>query len=82
VATSGDASSSRICLPEFQHHIGKCVILPSSYLGGPRDLHQCYLDGMAIAWHFRKIDIFLMMTANPNWPKIKQALLPGQTVID
>jgi hypothetical protein len=34
---------------------------------------------MAIARHFKKIDIFMTMTANPNWPEIKQELLYGQT---
>ena len=53
------------------NQLGQCIILPSSYLGGPRDMHQRYLDGMAIARHFKKIDIFLTMTANPNWQEIK-----------
>jgi hypothetical protein len=64
------------------NQIGQRIILPSSYIGGPRDMHQRYLDGMAIARHFKKIDIFLTMTANPNWPEIKRELLPGQTVAD
>jgi hypothetical protein len=58
------------------------IILPSSYIGGPRDMHQRYLDGMAIAQHFKKIDIFLTMTADPNWPEIKRELLDGQTAFD
>jgi hypothetical protein len=64
------------------NQVGQRIILPSSYLGGPRDMHQRYLDGMTIARHFKKIDIFLTMTANPNWPEIKRELLPGQTVAD
>ncbi|KAF8805154.1 hypothetical protein BYT27DRAFT_7053738, partial [Phlegmacium glaucopus] len=64
------------------NQLGQRIILPSSYLGGPRELHQRYLDGMAIARHFKKIDIFLTMTANPNWPEIKHALFPGQSVPD
>lgn len=62
--------------------LGQRIILPSSYIGGPRDMHQRYLDGMAIARHFKKIDIFLTMTANPSWPEINRALLPGQTAAD
>ncbi len=58
------------------------IILPSSYIGRPCDMHQRYLNGMAIACYFKKIDIFLTMTANPNWPEIVQELLPGQTVAD
>ena len=37
---------------------------------------------MAIARHFKKIDIFLTTTANPHWLEIKRELLPQQTVID
>ena len=62
--------------------LGQCVILPASYWGGPCDMHQRYLDGMAIAWHFKKIDIFLTMTVNPAWPEITRELLPGQTASD
>ena len=64
------------------NQLGQRIILPSSYLGGPRDMHQRYLDGMAIARHFKKIDIFLTMTASPNWPEIGRELLCGQAVID
>lgn len=64
------------------NQLGQRIILPSSYLGGPRDMHQRYLDGMAIARHFKKIDIFLTMTANPNWQEIKRALLHGQNATD
>ena len=64
------------------NQLGEQVILPSSYIGGPHDMHQQYLDAMAITHYFKKIDIFLMMTANPNWPEITHELLPGQAVND
>lgn len=64
------------------NQLGQRIILPSSYLGGPRDMHQRYLDGMAIAHHFKKIDIFLTMTANPGWPEIRREVLYGQQVTD
>ena len=64
------------------NQLGQRIILPSSYLGGPRDMHQRYLDGMAITRYFKKIDIFLTMTANPNWPEIKRELLSKQSVVD
>jgi hypothetical protein len=59
-------------------NIGQRIFLPSSYSGGPRDMHQCFQDSMAIARHFKKIDIFLTITANSNWPEIKRELLPTQ----
>jgi len=34
--------------------LGERIILPSSYIGGPQDMHQQYLDGMAIARYFKK----------------------------
>jgi len=58
---------------------GQHVILPSSYIGGPRNLGQGFQDSMAIAHYFQKVDIFLTMTTNPCWPEIEQELLPGQT---
>ena len=39
-------------------------------------------DALAINRHFRGADFFLTMTANPNWPEIKEALLPGQSPSD
>ena len=64
------------------NEIGQRVFLPSSYIGGPRNLGQCYQDSMAIARYFRKVDIFLTMTTNPRWEEIERELLPGQTAYD
>ncbi|KAI5892330.1 uncharacterized protein SCHCODRAFT_02477374, partial [Schizophyllum commune H4-8] len=41
------------------------VILPSSHVGGPRDLQQRYQDAMALARFYRKVDLFITLTANP-----------------
>ncbi|RXW11836.1 hypothetical protein EST38_g14019 [Candolleomyces aberdarensis] len=64
------------------NQLGQKVILPSSYIGGPRHMQQRYQDSMAIARHFRRCDIFLTMTCNPHWPEITRELLPGQTTYD
>ena len=45
-------------------------------------MQQHFQDAIAVAWFYKKIDIFLTMTANPNWPEIQEALLPGQTAAD
>src|SRR6266536_403948 len=37
---------------------------------------------MAIVRSFEKPNLFITMTCNPNWPKIKEALLPRQTAQD
>ena len=62
--------------------VGQRIVLPSSYRGGPRDMYQRFLDGMAVARHFKKVDIFLTMTANPAWPEITRELLPHQSASD
>lgn len=62
--------------------LGTRVILPSSFGGGPRHMQQRFQDAMAIARRFRKVDIFLTMTANPQWEEITRELLPRQTTYD
>ena len=56
VLTRGDANLN---------DIGQKIILPSSYIGGARHMHQIYQDSMAIARHFHKVDLFITMTCNP-----------------
>ncbi|XP_050876133.1 uncharacterized protein LOC127079808 [Lathyrus oleraceus] len=63
-------------------NIGKRTILPSSFIGGRRDMTQRYEDGMAIVLNGGKPDIFLTMTCNPSWSEITSELLPFQTPQD
>jgi hypothetical protein len=62
--------------------IGRKVILPSSVTGSPRQMQQCYQDSMARARKFSKASLFVTMTCNPDWPEIKDALLPGEQPSD
>jgi hypothetical protein len=62
--------------------IGKRVILPPSFAGGPRDMHRRFQDAMAVVRKYHKPDLFVTFTCNPNWKEIKEALLPGQTPAD
>ncbi|KAI0069691.1 hypothetical protein K474DRAFT_1694009 [Panus rudis PR-1116 ss-1] len=64
------------------HEIGRRTVLPSSYVGGPRYMHQHFQDAMALARYFHKFDLFITMTCNPTWPEIIRELLPGQTAAD
>jgi len=64
------------------HDVGQRVVLPSSYTGGPRYMKQCLQDALALARYHRKIDLFITVTCNPNWPEIARELLPGQTAAD
>nr|KAJ0216741.1 hypothetical protein LSAT_V11C300144770 [Lactuca sativa] len=62
--------------------IGQRVVLPASFIGGPRDMRRRFLDAMTLVQDDGKPDIFLTMTCNPNWPEIKNELLPWQTAQD
>jgi len=63
-------------------HIGKMIILPSTFVGSPRNMLQHYQDAMAIVRKYGKPDIFITMTCNPNWREIKENLLPNQQPSD
>lgn len=62
--------------------IGRRIILPSSYIGGPRHMAQLYQDALAIVRTLGKPDLFVTMTCNPHWPEIQRELLPSQTAND
>ena len=51
--------------------MGKRIILPSSFVQGPRYKQQSFQDSMAIVREFGKPDLFPTMTANPKWPEIE-----------
>ena len=61
---------------------GKRVILPSSFLGGERDMHQQYQNGMALHREFGIASLFLTMTCNPASPCVQAAIPPGFTAND
>lgn len=62
--------------------VGKPIILPATFGGSPRALHQAYLDSMALVARFGKPDYLITMTANPTWPEITANLRPGETAAD
>ncbi|KAL8137863.1 hypothetical protein V2J09_003864 [Rumex salicifolius] len=49
---------------------GKRVILPSSFIGGPRYMMQNYQDAMEIYKHHGYPDLFVTFTCNPKWYEI------------
>ncbi|KAK6027977.1 hypothetical protein OSTOST_05986 [Ostertagia ostertagi] len=61
---------------------GRRVILPSSYIGSPRSMHQAFQDAMAIVARFGKPTYFLTMTCNPQWKEIQENLFDGQLPSD
>lgn len=62
--------------------IGKRVVLPSTFVGGPRFMAQLYQDAMSLVRRFGKPDLFITFTCNPMWPEITDALLINQTAND
>jgi hypothetical protein len=60
------------------NELGQRFILPSSYIGGARHMYQRFQDAMAIARYYRKVDLFITITANGNTPEVQRELLPGQ----
>ncbi|CAN6372728.1 unnamed protein product [Urochloa humidicola] len=59
---------------------GQMVILPSSFVGGPRYWYQNYLDCVALCSKYGCPDLFITFTSNPLWSEITEALslIPGQ----
>jgi len=62
--------------------VGKCVILPSSFVGGPRFMAQLFQDAMNLVRRFGKPDLFITFTCNPAWPEIADELLVNQRPSD
>ncbi len=64
------------------NQLGRRFILPSSFTGSTRNMQQHLQDALAINRYYGGGDLFITMTANPEWPEIKSALLPGQQRTD
>ncbi|XP_038719916.1 uncharacterized protein LOC120012542 [Tripterygium wilfordii] len=64
--------------------IGKQILLPSTFTGGPRYMMQNYHDAMAICKFYGYPDFFITFTCNSKWPEITNALrlIPGQKIED
>lgn len=62
--------------------IGKPVVLPASFSGGPRNMIQHYQDAMAIVCAHGKPDLFITFTCNPRWDEIQENLMQGQHATD
>ena len=64
------------------NQLGKRYILPSSFTGSTRNMQQHLQDALAINRFYGGGDLFITMTANPDWPEITSALLQGQASTD
>ena len=58
------------------------MILPSSFLDGPRFIGQYYQNSIAVVRQFSRPLLFITFTANPRWSEIIRELLPGQSAVN
>ena len=58
--------------------IGQLIILPSSFTGGMRYMHELTQDAMTYVRCHGRPDLFITFTCNPKWPEIDTQLMPGQ----
>ncbi|KAM0041949.1 putative DNA helicase Pif1, helitron helicase-like domain-containing protein [Helianthus debilis subsp. tardiflorus] len=52
--------------------IGKRIVLPSSFIGGPRHMYKHYQDALAICRVHGNPQYFITFTCNVKWPKIER----------
>lgn len=57
---------------------GKRVILPSTHPGSQRNVREKYHDAMSMCMGTAPPDLFVTITANPNWKEIQENLFKGQ----
>ena len=60
------------------NNVGQKIILPSTFTGGPRYMHERQQDTMSYFRKYGHPDMFITTITNPSWPKIMNNLLPGQ----
>ncbi|GKA11320.1 AT-hook motif-containing protein [Tanacetum coccineum] len=60
--------------------LGKRIVLPISFTGGPRYMMQNYQDEMALCRAYGNPNQFITFTSNPKWPEIIEMLayIPGK----
>ncbi|VDM97497.1 unnamed protein product, partial [Onchocerca ochengi] len=63
-------------------NIGRLTILPSSYAGNPRHMHEYAQDAIAYIRQYGRSDLFITLTCNSAWEDIQNLLLPRQSTMD
>ena len=59
-------------------NIGQLIILPSSFTGGMRYMHERKQDAMTYVRCHGRPDLFITFTCNPKWPEIGTQFMHGQ----
>jgi len=60
-------------------NIGQMCILPASYTGSPRHMHEYAQDALTYVRRYGRPDLFITFTCNSAWSDIKDLLSPGQS---
>ncbi|UYV73850.1 hypothetical protein LAZ67_11001135 [Cordylochernes scorpioides] len=63
-------------------NFGKLVILPATFTGSPRHMHEYTQDAMVFVRTYGRPDLFITFTCNPSWPEINAELFNGQKPMD
>jgi len=64
----------RVRAEQEKLRVGRIVVLPSSFIGSPKNMMQNYQDAMALVRKFGKSDLFITFTCNPAWPEIADSI--------
>ena len=62
-------------------NVGRLTILPSSYAGSLRHMHEYAQDDFAYVRLYGRPDLFITFTSNQSWDEIRQLLLQGQLAV-
>ncbi|KIH44087.1 hypothetical protein ANCDUO_25899, partial [Ancylostoma duodenale] len=62
--------------------VGRLVILPATFTGSPRHMHEYAQDAMLYVRTCGRPDLFITFTCNPEWSEIREELLEGQAPSD
>ncbi|GFT13183.1 putative DNA helicase [Trichonephila clavipes] len=64
------------------NELKRMAILPSTFTGSPRPMHEYAQDVMTYVRAYGRPDLFVTFTCNPTWNEIKELLLVGQSSSD
>lgn len=62
--------------------LGKLIILPATFTGSPRHMHEYAQDALTYVRAYGRPDLFITFTCNPMWDEITELLLNGQSSSD
>ena len=63
-------------------NIGRRVILPATFTGSPRHMHEYAQDALSYVRAYDRPDLLITFICNPGWQEITELLQPGQTSSD